>query len=417
MATSGLQNEEMEQYIQEIRSIGGAGQASVALATYAFIKLLRHASTFLPGKEWFEMTRKDAEVFIECLESSGMSKNTITLYKVRYIALFNWAIGKDYRSDPVNPFKDMPSGGYREKAIPLVPAHSIFQARMRGNSTLRDAAIFEMCLSTTMRASEIVSITPRMIKVGDAPIDRERGHVSPFVSASITINPTETIVKNNSSKKSWVSKLAMELLCKYIKKSGIKWDSNLPIFPMNQRNMNNIFSDMFDGAELIYPNEMSGSITNADIKESAFSRMQKSLDAVVSGEESLEEDDTPEAKAYLESLMRAAKAEKRSEDMFGERRGVRHVNGKREEGRQRREKVGPHVIRYTSICSMFYRNFDGSRQSEESVRAITGHSKNDNSKSSMLSEYLTSRGFIENDVQWATLWTGRQQHWMLLRSE
>lgn len=402
----------VREYITECARFSGWSRNFMLLQLTCQMKFHQYRESFLPGKTLVELTSQDIQSFFDWTSEMQLAESYQKKIFESLKRLYVYVVGKGYgTTTPMDT--EYKLRGTSPSVVGLVTPQEVFMLRQRATKhQLIDIAAFEFMLCTGLRANELVQVAPIDIKLGDIPMDRETCMPSRYVVGSVTLSPDSKLIKQDKQRKAYISVLAWELMLKHIKQVGLKMNSRIPIFPYDRRKISIAVSGLCDGVGMIYPEKIISKLNPADYSDARETVAEDVMET--------DEFDAITDERFKEILMNTAKNEVAQREKYGMRRNVPEDETKRNMSALRlRDKVRSHIIRYTNICYMYFRSFDGARNSRESVSFTSGHAFgagfSGTNSTGCIERYLASHQLVDNDVQWRTLWLGKPSHWLLFR--
>lgn len=350
-----------------------------------------------------DVHKEDLQAWFEHLPNDNIeAQTTMTLFTAHVFSMWRWAIAKGYHEAEETPLLRKSAFrflGKKPKPKLILTPESIFQARTSGRGNLRQAVFFELMLCSGERGGEVVQLRASDIHWGNIPIDKELGMPSPYVAATIILEPRLHVVKGRRARRFYLSHIAARLLKIWMEERRIPLDSNLPLFPFGRNGTTDIMRRLSKNTKLSgVPVKVHSSRPDSPYDvDRLYALEDVNLSDVEDG-------------LLRAMIVRARNREKRRQKIL--RMGP--VGKRKEELNtenyvQRINKLYPHLLRYTYVSFMYYRLFTGERNNPLAIQLTTGHSV-----PKILLSYLIEHDLIQNDYIWKAMWLGKPDHWQHL---
>ena len=323
------------------------------------------------------LVNADAPAIIKYKNSfKHVRPDTLKSYLAAVQSFYTWASDPTIKVVPTNPCPPMrlESSPAHPNVIPT--AASIFKVRQRITS-LRDATVIELLLSSGMRISEMMQLRVCDLNFGCNITDFELEITSPYIGGWIELSPSRGLqTKRGKYRTVFFSKLAAKLIKRYIACSGVDINGVCPLFPFKKQ-------------DLYYMIRKAGRglVGKGKQDESKYQRKAGFLDIDV---HSIEATD-----AYREMLRKSQDAE---------RKKLADSNGMGDAAKpmaSRGTYLHPHSLRHFFAVVQYYRNYYGNRRDLVTLRDLLGHSSTDQTN-----VYVTSQPVVTSEAEWKRIFNG-----------
>lgn len=399
-----IKDQQAIEWLSECRHTRGWARQTLQAYVYSLIEMEMYATKVSLVKFLRDWDYDDYRNFVAHYVKNNASKNSVALYIKVAKAYQKWRIDKGYITEDEYPLhRPLKLTGLRDETVTvLLPPLELLKLRVmpQKTTTLMDAAILETALCTGMRRSELVQLRASDIRWGEAPIDIELQAKSPYVAATVYLDPFRHGLKNDKARRCYISQLAGDLIRRVLKSHGISLDSNLPVFPMTPYEVRHRIAAMARSVNLLHPESYVSAAKELGVQTATrFGMMDINS----------EEIENNELRAAIQRLQRI---ENKERQQFGLRKNV--IAHAEKKARNIRKTLNPHALRYTNVCIMYHRHFTGHRHDLDYVSRTTGHSLH-SGQSDVIEKYLAKFSLVESDSQWRNLWTNKATYWAAVK--
>lgn len=274
---------------------------------------------------------------------------------------------------------------------PFIPtARQIFEIRnspyVKGYMM---ACMLEWLISTGMRIDELLQVRVCDICWEPKMYDREADRISPYIGASVDLNPAAGYnIKNNLRRKVFVSKLAVKMTKRYMAESGIEAEDNVPLFPIVYATFQERMSYLTTKLNLVDSHGMS-----KDSDGKLIPVIKRNLDDVDVDASCLNH----EIRKRILHLKQRQQTKKPYTFSTGKKIAKVGIREKPKEGR-----CTAHAFRHFFGVMMYYRDYTGNKHCLDTVSKLMGHKTLKESEKYIRRELQS----IRNDKEWKQIMLG-----------
>jgi integrase len=276
----------------------------------------------------------------------------------------------------------MKMAGRRKTAtIKMVPSFNDI-VKLRSLKLKIERALYcEILMSSGLRRGELMQVRFCDLGIGDVPIDSTTGKKSKYCAGSISLNRNVHSIKNDRSRKTYFSPLALRLMKIFMTINSIRtFNTTIPIFPWSEAATENWMDDINDLMSF-----ESCSIIKATEKSVSVKDMSK------------EDLESIPASAYR--LLRRRERQRAS---------MRGKGSTYQEFQHKNRRVSAHSFRHLFAAIQVYRDYRGGANDLNYVKQLMGHYS---SEMSNTIRYVTRFDILESFKQWQRLMVGYPSDW------